>query len=145
MDDIEDFFGDKSFYDYSIVVFTRKHEIFLNESNKSIEDFVEKKTVKPVQNMVKLCGNRVIAVENVGEGRKISSEEIREFIEVIIESHKGAYYSHNYFELLKDIEQERKELEKGRKELERQKTKMEELEATLKRMTIEKKGGCNIL
>ena len=114
--DIEDFFGDgKKFYDYSIVVFNRKNEIFNCDDKdkvKNMKEFVSKKTVNRVKDIVRSCHDRVIAVENLGPTREGDAQELRNFIYAEIHRHKGDFYNHEYFKLMQKLKEEQETLVK---------------------------------
>ena len=96
--DMENLFGDEQFYKHSLVVFTRRQEIYFDSPWSSITEFVKIRACPEVKDVIHKCGERVVAVENVSSqsDRNEYSENILKEIGTLVEKNKS-YYDHTYF------------------------------------------------
>ncbi|VDI00044.1 Hypothetical predicted protein [Mytilus galloprovincialis] len=96
-------FDDESFLNFTILVMVRKNEIFENEV--SIQDFMNKSAAPELQTLYRQCGERIVAVENLGsqsEKQGYASDVFK-----AIDGLGGGHFNHVLFE----INRLRKELE----------------------------------
>ena len=99
--DIENLFGSDLFYQHAMVVFTRRNEIYADDNWESIEHFVEARAVDDVKEIIKKCGNRVTAVENVGVQKKAEeSEAILKHVSSLVRKNNNSCYNHAYFQIM---------------------------------------------
>ena len=84
-----------------MVVFTRRNEIYADDDWESIEHFIEVRAVDDVKEIIKKCGNRVTAVENVGVQKKSEeSKNILKHVSSLVRKNNNSCYNHAYFQIM---------------------------------------------
>ena len=109
--EMESFFGDRSFYRFAIVVFTRKQEIFEDDPHQDLNAFIRNRVNPQVQEVIRLCNGRVLTVENYGDFPKSATEELRNYIAYVIQMNRGSFYNHEYFTTMAEMQRQRQSIQ----------------------------------
>lgn len=104
--DLQSFFGDEHFLDFTMLVMVRKHEIIRKEI-QNIQEFITKKSAEDVKQLYKKCKERVVAVENL-QARSERQKDAEKVFEVI--DNMDGYYGHAYFKKISDEKRTNKEI-----------------------------------
>ncbi len=108
---------------YCIIVFTREDEL---DEGQNIDDFI--KSSSPLQELVNICGNRKLAINNKLNGRQLEkkTKKLLQMIDQTVTKNNGQCYTN---EIYKRIEQQRKEeqIRREQEELARKKAYEEAL------------------
>ncbi|XP_071141859.1 GTPase IMAP family member 9-like [Mytilus edulis] len=97
--ELENLFGDDSFYQNTILIMVRRNEIvYPNGSLMDIHTFIADRTCSEVKQLYEMCGKRIIAVENFDSNFSIR-DGYRNQIFDMIRTFYG-YYSHDYFKMV---------------------------------------------
>ncbi|KAI3981329.1 hypothetical protein MKX01_004593 [Papaver californicum] len=95
------FFGEK-FYQYMIVVFTGGDELLGGEV--TLSEYLGTKSNKPLQEVIKLCGNRVLLFDNKTKDEKKHVEQVESLMSLVnslIAHNTGVPYTNELFEEMK--------------------------------------------
>ncbi|KAF9599254.1 hypothetical protein IFM89_036552 [Coptis chinensis] len=100
---LKNFFGEK-IVDYMIVVFTGGDE--LEDNDKTLEDYLGRECPKPLQEILKLCKNRVVLFDNKARDESKKDEQLKELLSLVnkvIAENGGKPYTDEFFDKLKNV------------------------------------------
>ena len=116
--ELKGLFGDETFLEHTIIVMTKKADITdENEHQIDIHSFIDKMAAHDVKQLYEQCGKRIVAVENKHASRDEKHRYAKEITDEVLKM--GGYYSHAYFNLLKEKRIKAEQTEMLRREIER--------------------------
>ncbi|XP_033755294.1 GTPase IMAP family member 7-like [Pecten maximus] len=116
-------FGEEMF-NYMILVFTGRDA--LEKNNLSFQTYLQKVPAS-LQEIVKKCNNRCVAVDNTSDrsSRDRDAREVMELVNALVEEHGGLYYTNEMYQTVERKCREREEEVRRQKDKEKQKEKEE--------------------
>ena len=110
LSDLRKLFDGDEFLKFTVVVFTRRNELRVNEKLIDVKEYVDNHASHEVKDLIKQAGSRVIAVDNLDtKKQKDFSEEVINEVLKIEKSQRG-HYSHELFTIAQQVKEQGKKI-----------------------------------